>query len=314
MKTALPTKSHTPAPAPPYRGRFAPSPTGPLHFGSLIAATGSYLCARSQGGQWLLRIEDLDPPREQPGAADEILRTLDGFGFGWDQAVSYQSRHHQSYRQALEQLLDAGHAYPCACSRKQILATARHGPAGPVYPGSCRGGTGGRPARAVRVSTLDAHIEFIDAVQGPVRVDLERQIGDFVIRRADGYYAYHLALVVDDAAAGITEVVRGQDLLACTPPQIHLQRLLRLPTPDYLHLPIAVNTRGQKLSKQTFAAPLQLEQAATQLCAALRFLGQQPPPELSYAPLGEVWEWALAHWQAQRIPRVGQLPEPSLPL
>ncbi len=286
-----------------YKGRFAPSPTGPLHFGSLVAALGSYLQARSNQGLWLLRIEDLDPPREQPGAADEILRTLDRFGFEWDGPVVYQSQRHEAYAAALESLRQSGKAYPCACSRREIQLRARIGSAGPVYPGTCRAGLRGRAARAWRVRSDGPAIRFEDAVQGAVVCDLEQEIGDFVIRRADGYYAYHLALVVDDAQAQITEVVRGQDLLACSAPQIHLQRLLGLPTPRYLHLPIAVNAQGQKLSKQTYAPAIRHEHAAELLVAALDFLGQTPPRELARASLATVWEWALANWRTAAIPR-----------
>jgi glutamyl-Q tRNA(Asp) synthetase len=289
------------SPLHPYRGRFAPSPTGPLHFGSLIAAVGSYLRARSRGGEWLVRIEDLDPPREVRGAADDILRTLERFGFQWDGAVVYQSRRHAAYQAALEQLLAQGAAYPCACSRREIQAGATAGPAGPVYPGTCRRGLHGRKARAVRVNTDGSQIAFDDALQGAVVTQLEKDIGDFVIRRADGLYAYHLALVVDDAAARISEVVRGVDLLACTAPQIHLQRLLGLPEPAYLHLPVALNALGQKLSKQTGAPPLNARAPARELTAALRFLGQNPPGELARASVARVWEWADLNWQAAAI-------------
>ncbi|RFA27736.1 tRNA glutamyl-Q(34) synthetase GluQRS [Alkalilimnicola ehrlichii] len=298
--------------APEYRGRFAPSPTGPLHFGSLIAATGSYLQARSQNGRWLLRIEDIDPPREVPGAADDILRTLTAFGFEWDAKEVYQSERHEAYQAALDRLSEHGLAYPCACTRKQIQAVARLGPAGAIYPGTCREGLNGRQARAWRVRTEGEQVAFSDGLQGEVYWNLDDMIGDFVVRRADGYYAYHLASVVDDAAAGITEVVRGQDLLACTPPQIHLQRLLDAPTPSYLHLPIAVNRAGQKLSKQTFATALDHSRANELLAAALQFLGQPVPKELTAAPLPEIWDWAIAAWDIASLPRREALPTPSL--
>ncbi len=235
-----------------YRGRFAPSPTGPLHFGSLVAAVGSFLHARAQGGEWRVRIEDLDPPREVSGAADDILRTLDSFGLHWDGEVMYQSRRCETYEAALAQLKDAGVLYPCACTRREIADSSVSGLEGPVYPGTCRAGLApGRVARAWRVRTDNRAIEFEDGLQGVIRSALEDDIGDFVVQRADGFFAYQLAVVVDDAAQGISEIVRGADLLDSTPRQIHLQRLLGLPTPGYLHLPIVLNANGEKLSKQT---------------------------------------------------------------
>lgn len=293
-------------------GRFAPSPTGPLHFGSLVAALGSYLQARRRGGRWLLRIEDLDPPRVQAGADQAILRSLEAFGLEWDGPLIYQSERQEAYAAALQQLVEAGHAYGCACTRKQIQAAGRRGPAGFVYPGTCRAGLPpGRAARSWRVDTRGARLGFDDAVQGPVDVDLEQQIGDFIVRRADGLYAYHLALVVDDAAAGVTEVVRGRDLLDCTAPQIHLQHLLGLPTPGYAHLPIAVNRHGTKLSKQTFARPLDDRHPGPQLAQALSFLGHPPPPPLRQAPARELLAWALTRWRLDRVPRQASLPSPT---
>lgn len=287
-----------------YVGRFAPSPTGPLHFGSLVAALGSYLQARRHGGRWLVRIEDLDPPREVPGAAEAILRTLEVYGLHWDGEVVYQSRRTERYREALESLRAQGLAYPCACSRREVRLTGRPGPEGPVYPGTCRfGPAGGRPARAMRVLTHDEPIGFEDAVQGFFSQRLEREIGDFVIRRADGLYAYQLAVVVDDAAQGVTEVVRGADLLSSTPRQIHLQRLLGYASPAYVHLPVAVDARGAKLSKQTHAAPLPLDRPVVLLHRALAFLGQPAPAELLDARVEELLEWATAQWRLSAVPR-----------
>lgn len=291
-----------------YRGRFAPTPSGPLHFGSLIAAVGSYLQARRAGGEWWLRIEDLDPPRTVPGAADDILRTLEAFGFRWDGPVVYQSQRTEAYRAAFDSLRAAGAIYPCTCSRSEIALRARSGPAGPIYPGTCRAGAAPDRPRSWRVRTAGAEIQLMDAVQGLVRVDLAQEVGDFVVLRADGVYAYHLALVVDDAAAGVTEVVRGQDLLSCTPPQILLQRRLGLITPDYLHLPIAVNRQGQKLSKQTFAPAIQADAAVELLSKALGFLGHPPPAQIG--ELDELWTWAEAAWDPARIPRLAQALSP----
>lgn len=287
-----------------YRGRFAPSPTGPLHFGSLVAAAGSFLEARSHGGEWLVRIEDLDPPREIPGAADAILRTLESLGLHWDGEVLYQSRRSDAYRAALATLEERGWIYACACSRREITAKARRGPLGAVYPGTCRGGIpAGSAPRALRVRTEDAWHTFHDDLLGPQRLNLARQVGDFVVRRADGLFAYHLATVVDDAAQGVSHVVRGADLLEATFCHLHLQHLLDLLRPRYLHLPVAVNHEGGKLSKQTRARPVDRSRPVPILVEVLHFLGQEPPDELLSASLDEAWAWAYAHWSSARIPR-----------
>jgi glutamyl-Q tRNA(Asp) synthetase len=288
----------------PYRGRFAPSPTGPLHFGSLVAAVGSYLEAKSRGGEWLLRMEDLDTPRAQAGAADAILRTLEACGLHWDGDILYQSRRSAAYRAALMQLEARGLVYACGCSRREI-ADSGLGPDGAlIYPGTCRKGLApGKQARATRVRVDHAPIEFEDAVQGRIRQDLAAEVGDFVLLRADGLYAYQLAVVVDDTEQGITDVVRGADLLDSTPRQIYLQRLLGLPTPRYLHLPAAVNAAGEKLSKQTLAPPVDAHDPLPVLVQVLEFLGQAPPEPLRRATLSEFWDWALAHWDARHIPR-----------
>jgi glutamyl-Q tRNA(Asp) synthetase len=295
----------------PYCGRYAPSPTGPLHFGSLIAAVGSYLEAKSRGGEWLLRMEDLDAPREQPGAAEAILRTLEACGIRWDGEPMYQSRRGEAYRAALARLEAPGPVYACGCSRREI-ADSGLGPDGAlIYPGTCRHGLApGKAAGAKRVRVDESVIEFEDAVQGNMRQNLAAEVGDFVLLRADGLYAYQLAVVVDDAEQGITDVVRGADLLASTPRQIYLQRLLGLATPRYLHLPVAVNAAGEKLSKQTRAAPVNARDPVPALAQIMEFLGQAPPPELRRAPLAEFWHWALAHWDARRIPRRRSLPAP----
>lgn len=289
-----------------YVGRFAPSPTGPLHFGSLVAALGSFLDARAQRGRWLLRIEDVDEARTQPGATDAILATLEACGFEWDGEVEFQSRRTERYRAALDRLTAAGDAYPCSCSRSEIAAAADAAGTGlaadgaRIYPGTCRHGlAAGRLARATRVQTNAAQIEFLDRLQGSVSQSVEREVGDFVLLRADGYFAYQLAVVVDDAEQGVTDVVRGTDLIDSTARQIHLQRLLGLPAPSYLHLPVASNAAGEKLSKQTGAAPVD----ARALAPALAFLGHAPPASLANAPARELLAWGLAHWNLARLPR-----------
>jgi glutamyl-Q tRNA(Asp) synthetase len=289
----------------PYRGRFAPSPTGPLHFGSMVAAVGSFIEARHRGGEWLVRMEDLDPPREAPGAADDILRTLEAFGLHWDGEVVYQSRRHALYEEALEKLQAQDALYACACSRREIADSSVSGVDGLVYPGTCRGGIApGRAPRAWRVKVDGQKIEFIDAIQGRMARDLAADFGDFVVRRADGFFAYQLAVVVDDAAQGITGIVRGADLIESTPRQIHLQKLLGLPTPNYLHLPVALNAQSEKLSKQTFAAPLDAVCPLPALLQVMLFLGQDVPPELAAGSLADFWRWAVENWDVGRVPRV----------
>lgn len=296
----------------PYRGRFAPSPTGALHFGSLIAAVGGYLEAKSRGGAWLLRMEDLDPPREQSGAAERILHTLEACGMHWDGDLMYQSRRGAAYRSALARLEAQGLVYPCACTRREIADSAL-GPDGAlIYPGTCRNGLApGKAPRAIRVRVDREPIEFEDALQGRISQNLAAEAGDFVLLRADGLYAYQLAVVVDDAEQGITDVVRGADLLDSTPRQIYLQRRLGLPTPRYLHLPAAVNTAGEKLSKQTQAAPVDARNPVAQLARVMDFLGQAPPAQLGRATLAEFWTWAFAHWDSTHIPRRRSLPAPQ---
>jgi len=285
-----------PAPEPTqYVGRFAPSPTGPLHFGSLLTAVASYLQAKSRSGWWLLRVEDIDPPRQQEGAIDEILTALERYGFEWDGPVTYQSDNAARHHQVVAELQAAGLAYPCSCSRRD-LATAKQGPLGAIYPGTCRNGCQGDEF-AVRVRTNDAPIEFVDALQGTQCQRLESESGDFVIRRRDGLIAYHLAVVIDDFDQGISEIIRGIDLLDSTPRQIHLQRLLDYRTPAYLHIPVAENAEGQKLSKLTGAPAIPLENINRTLVTALEALGQQPPPELAMSSLDDIWVWSIKHWQ-----------------
>ena len=280
-------------------GRFAPSPTGPLHFGSLLAAAASYLQARRRDGAWLVRIEDIDPPREQPGATDRILEALERYGFEWDGPVIFQSHSHSAHEAALARLLESGHAYRCGCSRRD-LSDAPRGPLGIIYPGTCRDGS---PAgeTAVRVRTDDSPLGFTDGLQGAHQERLESESGDFVIWRRDGLVAYHLAVVVDDYEQGVTEIVRGIDLMDSTCRQIWLQRLLGYPTPDYLHIPVATHGDGQKLSKLTGARAVPLGRPETFLLQVLAALGQQPPADLDSGSLQEIWSWATEHWHIEAL-------------
>jgi len=297
-----------------YVGRFAPTPSGPLHFGSLVAALGSALEARCCGGRWLVRIEDVDTPRAVPGMGEAMLATLERFGFEWDGEVLWQSRRTGIYADALERLEAGGHVFPCACSRRELAevpdsALARDGSR--RYSGTCRDGLppGVKP-RAWRVRA-EGTIRFEDVVQGRQEEELARDVGDYVVFRADGVFAYQLAVVVDDAEQGVTHVVRGADLLGSTARQIHLQTLLGLPVPAYAHLPVATNVAGEKLSKQTLARAVDEGSPSHALVAALDFLGQNPPDGLSGASVREVWAWALEHWEIGRVPRVWQLPAPE---
>ncbi len=296
------------------RGRFAPSPTGPLHFGSLIAAVASYCDARAAGGQWLVRIEDVDLPRARPDAERAILSALERYGFAWDGPVVRQSERGDAYEAALDRLRARGDVYECACTRRE-LARAPLGAGGEhVYPGTCREGVppdrAGRKARAWRLNVGGARIEWRDRLQGAQTQDLAREVGDFVVKRADGLFAYQLAVVVDDAAQGITDVVRGSDLIASTARQIELQRRLGVATPTYLHVPIALDAAGLKLSKQTLAAPVP-DVPLPALLAAWRFL-EQPLPTGSAAPasVAEFWSIAAASWTPARLPPVPMLPAP----
>ena len=292
-----------------YRGRFAPSPSGPLHFGSLVAALGSYLDARSHGGEWLVRMEDLDPPREKQGAADDILRTLEAFGFEWDGELLYQSLRNEAYRDALDRLESGGHAFRCICSRREIAEAGLQGLEGPRYPGTCRerGFDQGKAPQAVRIRTREITETFTDRICGKIQQNLEHEIGDFVIRRADGLFAYQLAVVVDDAEQNITHIVRGADLLLSTPRQIHLQHLLGLPTPDYAHLPLVLDDHGRKLSKQDRAHPIRKTDPLPALIDAYRFLDQPLPAELP-GNLREFWRWATENWTPRRVPATHGVP------
>jgi len=302
--------AHRPQPSR-YRGRFAPSPTGPLHFGSLVAATGSYLQAKQARGQWLVRIEDLDPPRAVPGAADLILRTLEAFGFEWDESVLFQSTRTPAYEHALDKLRSQGLSYPCSCSRSELQALNVGLPGNSeelYYPSRCRQG----PLRAHgpyawRFLVPGEPVCFLDQLQGTHCVNLQSAIGDFVIKRRDGGFAYQLAVVVDDAEQGITEVVRGADLLLNTPRQIALQRALGTPLPAYMHLPLAVDPLGRKLAKSNAAAPVNADNAAEALWRALRFLRQPIPDELQAAAVSSLWNWAFTHWDATSLNSISRI-------
>jgi glutamyl-Q tRNA(Asp) synthetase len=284
-----------------YTGRFAPSPTGPLHFGSLITAVGSYLEAKSRNGKWMLRMENLDASREIPGATEEILRTIEVLGMKWDGEPMYQHQRNTIYEAAVFALESRSLVYPCFCSRKEIADSSIRGIEGPVYPGTCRAGSNQKRTGARRLRTDNASIEFVDALHGRIRQRLESDIGDFVLRRADGVFTYQLAVAVDDAEQGITHVVRGEDLLSSTPRQIYLQRLLEYATPLYMHLPVVTNARGEKLSKQTGAPPVDISRPILPLMMALRFLGQAPPTELERGSVKTFWEWAIYNWNPQAI-------------
>lgn len=290
----------------PYIGRFAPTPSGYLHFGSLVAALASYLDARHNGGQWLLRMEDLDPPREVAGAQDAILRSLETYGFEWDGELVRQSERHGDYAALIQRLLAQGLAYACTCSRKQLEGS------GGVYPGTCRDAGHAEHDAAIRLRVPELEYRFLDRVQGEFRQHLGREVGDFVIRRRDGLYAYQLAVVLDDAWQGVSDVVRGADLLDSTPRQLYLQELLGLPQPRYLHVPLIIQPDGHKLGKSYRSPPLPADQAAALLTRALRALGQQPPAELAHATPREVLAWGQAQWNATRIPRSRTLAEAQL--
>lgn len=283
-----------------YVGRFAPSPTGPLHAGSLVAATASYLDARAHRGRWLLRIEDLDPPREARGASAAIIATLARFGFAHDGEVIHQSARDAAYRAAFERLAATGLVYPCACTRREVADSVLRGSrerartAEPIYPGSCRNGMpAGREARAWRVRVDARPITWRDRRTGEMVERLDETVGDFVLRRADGLWAYQLAVVVDDAWQGVTDVVRGADLGGSTGRQVYLQRLLGLPTPRYLHVPVLLDARGEKLSKQTGAAPVDAGDGVAPLNAALRFLGLG---EIAAVDPAGFWPEAIRRW------------------
>lgn len=286
----------------PYIGRFAPSPTGPLHFGSLVAALGSWLDARTAGGHWLVRMEDLDLPRCVPGAADTILRQLENYGLHWDGVVLAQSSRDVAYESALQQLRETGAVYRCVCTRSQLSDAPHNAQGETIYPGTCRDNAAdAHTPHAWRVRAPDTAISFIDRVWGEVTQSIAADVGDFVVKRADGLFAYQLAVVVDDAHQHITHIVRGADLLWNTPRQIALQTLLGMPTPGYAHLPLITNAQGQKLSKQTLAPTLPEHEQSQVLSEALNVLGHAPPTGLMRASPAELLAWAVAHWRIESV-------------
>lgn len=289
-----------------YVGRFAPSPTGPLHFGSLVAAVASYCDAKANHGKWLLRIEDLDKPRETASAADTILRQLEAFGFEWDGEIIYQSQRHEFYTEAFQQLNAQHLLYPCTCTRKEIADSSQQwGIESVIYPKTClTHALKPLAPSAWRIKTNATPIHFEDAIQGTLSQQLNEAVGDFILKRADGLFAYQLAVVVDDAAQGITHIVRGADLLASTPRQIYLQRLLQFNTPHYAHVPLACNAAGEKLSKQTLAKSIDTSPANQRLFEALSFLGQHPSDELKNATMADLWHWAMTYWQLANVPKI----------
>jgi len=292
-----------------YVGRFAPSPTGPLHFGSLVAAVASFCEAKANQGRWLVRMEDLDKPREIKGAADTILHQLEAFGFEWDDTVVYQSQRSALYADALDQLNRKQLIYPCTCTRKEIAdSSTTFGIDGRIYPKTClHHPIKPDTAMAWRIQTHNNVISFDDGIQQLIQQNIGLDVGDFILKRADGLFAYQLAVVVDDAAQGITHIVRGADLLDSTPRQIYLQLQLDFSTPKYAHVPVAANANNEKLSKQTLAKPIEVSTASELLYDALCFLGQQPPATIKNAPLNTIWQWALEHWAMSAIPQTKQI-------
>ena len=280
-----------------YKGRFAPSPTGPVHFGTLVAAVGSYLQAKKNNGDWLIRMEDVDITRKVDGADTDILKTLEAFGFEWDGKIIYQSEQTAHYEQSLEQLISQSLIFPCLCSRKQLSTSDSA-----IYPGTCRSRQlPEKNEHALRLLANDKTICFEDAVMGQQSQNIKRQCGDFVIRRRDGLFAYQLAVVVDDALQNITEIVRGADLLDSTPRQIYLQQLLNYPTPDYCHLPLAIDVSGDKISKSEGATKINLQHKEQQLISVLSFLGQNPPEDLAQSSINDIWSWATEHWDITQV-------------
>ncbi len=292
----------------PYRGRFAPSPTGPLHAGSLIAALASYLDAHANKGQWFVRMEDLDPPRESPEAAKQILQGLEALNLYWDGEVLYQSSRHNAYHDALIQLQKQELVFPCVCSRQSLQETAG------IYPGTCRdrkiSDSDLKPGGyALRCKVSDSTVQFNDLIQGEQFQNLGKEVGDFIIKRKDGLYAYQLAVVIDDAFQEITHIIRGIDLLDSTYRQIYLQGLLACPHTVYGHIPVIINSHGQKLSKQHHATALNFSNPSKALYQALVYLQQNPPNELKHHKPSDILLWAVENWQVEKLRNLHQLDE-----
>jgi len=286
-----------------YRGRFAPSPSGHLHFGSLLAATASYLQARQQNGEWWLRIEDIDPPREVAGSSKHIIKTLKDFGFEWDN-LSYQSQRQDYYQHYLQTLLNTEQAYFCGCSRKDISQENKLNTTAPnLYPGTCRTGLNGKPARAVRFKVEDSVLLIEDAIQGKHSLDLSKTCGDFILKRADGFYSYQLAVAIDDSIQDISQVVRGYDLFESSFNQKMIQQALGLHSPEYAHIPVAISQQGLKLSKLSAAKDIATEPANKVIFQILQILGQQPPNELQHQDINKIWKWTFSHWELNKIPQ-----------
>lgn len=284
-------------------GRFAPSPTGPLHLGSLLAATASFLDARSQNIPWCLRIDDIDTPRNVPGAADDIIRTLVAHGLHWDGTIVWQSQRSAHYEAAVCTLINTGRTFYCRCSRRQLRGIT-------VYPGTCRQRRHPTPETALRVEVNDAEFEFIDRIQKRQQNRLFETVGDFIVKRRDGLIAYQLATAVDDGSDEISQVVRGSDLLDNTPRQLFLMELLDLKPPDYAHIPTLVSANGQKLSKQYHAAPVEAAHAQKNLYKILCLLGQNPPVESEFSSCEALLNWGIHNWSMDAIPAVKNLPAP----
>jgi glutamyl-Q tRNA(Asp) synthetase len=292
-----------------YRGRFAPSPSGPLHFGSMLTAVASYLEAKSNMGKWLLRIDDLDRPRCIEGMDKHILDTLEYFGMYWDEEVAYQSHNQRLYEETLQILREDKLVYACGCSRREIADIAKTGSEGPIYPGTCRNGLpAGKVERSTRFICPSTFVEAADRIQPIMGQNLQKEIGDFIVKRADGLFAYQLAVVVDDHAQAVTDIVRGSDLLRSTPRQIWLQEVLDYDVPGYAHIPVATQPDGRKLSKQTFAKAVEQTRPMSTLVHALGFLNQQPDPQLLEADLDAFWQWAIENWDLHRVPTVAAIP------
>ena len=290
-----------------YIGRFAPSPTGPLHFGSLVAALASYLDAKFNRGLWLVRIEDLDPPREQSGAANLILDQLLSLGLEWDNDVLFQSKRLNAYQSALHKMSQKSLTYRCDCTRASIKER------GSIYDGYCRmRDREPKHSYAIRIKTSNIKIGFQDEIRGDFKQDIGKDVGDFIVLRKDKLFAYHLAVVVDDEYQKISHVVRGGDLISSTPRQIYLQQLLDFKTPRYAHIPIAVNDQDVKLSKQNFSPGIEIKNASHLLFQALQFLGQKPPDSLSRASALELLQWAICNWDIQAVPKLANIREKPL--